>query len=196
MYICNEKNYTYIIMKNILFIVGSLRKDSFNRQLAKEAEKYLAGIATVNYLDYTEVPFINQDIEYPAPAAVTKLRETVAKADGIWIFTPEYNFSYPGHLKNLLDWLSRPVVAFDFATPTVINGKKVALSGAGGQMATGKCREKLTELLTFIKADVMTEPQTGVTLNAEAWTEGRMILSDEQLATLKAQADAFVKYLG
>ena len=183
-------------MKNILFIVGSLRKDSFNRQLAKEAEKYLAGIATVNYLDYTEVPFINQDIEYPAPAAVTKLRETVAKADGIWIFTPEYNFSYPGHLKNLLDWLSRPVVAFDFATPTVINGKKVALSGAGGQMATGKCREKLTELLTFIKADVMTEPQTGVTLNAEAWTEGRMILSDEQLATLKAQADAFVKYLG
>lgn len=183
-------------MKNILFIVGSLRKDSFNRQLAKEAEKNLAGIATVNYLDYTEVPFINQDIEYPAPEAVTKLRETVAKVDGIWIFTPEYNFSYPGHLKNLLDWLSRPVVAFDFATPTVINGKKVALSGAGGQMATGKCREKLTELLTFIKANVMAEPQTGITLNAEAWTEGRMILTNEQLAALKAQADAFVKFLG
>ena len=182
-------------MKNILFIVGSLRKDSFNRQLAAEAEKYLAGQAAVSYLDYTDVPFINQDLEHPAPATVTRLRETVAKADGIWIFTPEYNFSYPGHVKNLLDWLSRPVVANDYATPTVINGKKLALSGAGGQMATGKCREKLTELLAFIKADVMTEPQTGVVLNAEAWTEGRMILTDEQRAALKEQAEAFVKYL-
>lgn len=183
-------------MKKILFIVGSLRKDSFNRQLAQEAEKNLAGIAEVTYLDYTDMPFLNQDIEYPAPAAVAKLRETVANADGLWIFTPEYNFSYPGHLKNVIDWLSRPVVAYDFATPTVMNGKKVALSGAGGQMATSKCREKLTELLTFIKADVMTDPQTGVVLNAEAWTEGRMILTDEQLAALKAQAEAFVKYLG
>ena len=63
-------------------------------------------------------------------------------------------------------------------------------------MATGKCREKLTELLSFIKADVMAEPQTGIVLNAGVWTEGRMILTDEQRAALKAQAEAFVKYLG
>ena len=183
-------------MKNILFIVGSLRKDSFNRQLAAEAEKYLDGKANITYLDYTDVPFLNQDIEYPAPQEVTKLREAVANADGVWIFTPEYNFSYPGHLKNLLDWLSRPLVPNDFATPTVINGKKVTISGAGGQMATGKCREKLTELLTFIKADVMPAPQTGVTLNVEAWTEGRMILTAEQRTALKEQAMAFVEFLG
>ena len=178
-------------MKKILFIVGSLRKDSFNRQLAQEAEKNLAGIAEVTYLDYTDMPFLNQDIEYPAPAAVAKLRETVANADGLWIFTPEYNFSYPGHLKNVIDWLSRPVVAYDFATPTVMNGKKVALSGAGGQMATSKCREKLTELLTFIKADVLAE-QTGVAVPAEAWGTDVLTLTDEQKAQLSAQADALV----
>ena len=54
------------------FIVGSLRKDSFNRQLAKEAENYLAGKAEITHLDYTDVPFVNQDIEYPAPAAVVQ----------------------------------------------------------------------------------------------------------------------------
>ena len=183
-------------MKNILFIVGSLRKASFNRQLALEAEKYLAGRAKVSYLDYGDVPWLNQDLEFPAPASVAKLRETVAKADAVWIFTPEYNSSYPGHLKNLLDWLSRPVAPNDYATPTAINGKKVALSGAGGKMATADCRKKLTDLLTFIKADVMTEPQTGIVLNKEAWSEGRMILTDEQRAALKAQAEAFVKYLG
>lgn len=179
-------------MKRILFIVGSLREGSFNRQLAREAEQMIGARAEVTYLDYKDVPLINQDIEFPEPEAVCRLRATVKEADGIWVFTPEYNFSYPGYVKNLFDWLSRPVVANDYETPTVINGKKVALSGAGGKMATAKCREKLTELLTFLKADVM-EPQTGIALNVEAWTEGRMILSDEQKVALKYQVEAFLK---
>ena len=181
-------------MKNILFIVGSLREGSFNRQLAREAEEMIGARATVTYLDYSDVPLINQDIEFPEPEPVARLRTAVREADGIWVFTPEYNFSYPGHVKNIFDWLSRPLVAGDYETPTVFNGKKVALSGAGGKMATAKCREKLTELLTFIKADVI-EPQTGIVLNIEAWTEGRMILTDEQKATLKAQVEAFLKVL-
>ena len=193
-------------MKKILFIIGSLRKESFNRQLALEAEKMIGSQAEVTYLDYSDVPLINQDIEFPEPETVqdiefpepetvSRLRATVKEADGIWVFTPEYNFSYPGHVKNLFDWLSRPLVAGDYETPTVINGKKVALTGAGGKMATAKCREKLTELLTLLKADVM-EQQTGIVLNLEAWTEGRMILTEEQIASLKAQTDAFLKFIG
>ena len=165
-------------MKKILFIIGSLRKESFNRQLALEAEKMIGSQAEVTYLDYSDVPLINQDIEFPEPEAVGRLRATVKEADGIWVFTPEYNFSYPGHVKNLFDWLSRPLVAGDYETPTVINGKKVALTGAGGKMATAM------------------ELQTGIVLNLEAWTEGRMILTEEQIASLKAQTDAFLKFIG
>ena len=182
-------------MKKILFIIGSLRKESFNRQLALEVEKMIGKQADVAYLDYSDVPLINQDIEFPEPEAVGRLRATVKEADGIWVFSPEYNFSYPGHVKNLFDWLSRPLVAGDYETPTVINGKKVALTGAGGKMATEKCREKLTELLTLLKADVM-EQQTGIVLNLEAWTEGRMSLTEEQIASLKTQVDAFLKFIG
>lgn len=181
-------------MKKILFIIGSLRNDSFNRQLACEAEQMIGTRAAVTYLDYSDVPLINQDIEFPEPETVARLRAAVKEADGIWVFTPEYNFSYPGHVKNLFDWLSRPLVPGDYETPTVINGKKVALSGAGGKMATAKCREKLAELLTFIRAEVI-EPQTGIVLNLEAWTEGRMILTEEQKAMLKVQAEAFLKAL-
>ena len=182
------------MMKKILFIVGSLREGSFNRQLAREAEQMIGACAEVTYLDYSDVPMINQDIEFPEPEAVGRLRAAVREADALWVFTPEYNFSYPGHVKNLFDWLSRPLVASDYETPTVINGKKVALSGAGGKMATAKCREKLMELLTFIKADVM-EQQTGIVLNVEAWTEGRMILSEEQRAALRAQVEAFLEII-
>ena len=185
-------------MKTILFIIGSLREGSFNRKLAEEAERMLDGRATVEYLDYSDVPMMNQDFEFPAPEAVRKVREKVAEADALWIFSPEYNYSYPGHLKNLIDWLSRPLVAGDRQTPLAINGKKVALSGAGGALATARCREKLTELLTlpFIRAEVMTEPQTGIQLNREAWTEGRMILNEEQAANLKSQVDAFIDFIG
>ena len=50
------------------------------------------------------------------------------------------------------------------------------------------------ETLTSIKAEVM-EQQTGVVLNLEAWTEGRMILSDEQKKALKDQVEAFLKFV-
>ena len=176
-------------MKKILFIVGSFRKNSFNRQLAAKAEDMLKGKAEVTYLDYSTLPLINQDIEFPAPAEVTRVRECIGAADLIWVFTPEYNFSYPGHVKNLFDWLSRPLVAMDYATPTCIAGKKVALSGAGGKAATGQCRAKLTELLTFIKAEVI-EPQTGIVLPVESWQTDKLILSDTDLQNLSAQVNA------
>ena len=79
----------------------------------------------------------------------------------------------------------------DYATPTCVNGKRVAVSGAGGKAATANCRAKLTELLAFIKADVLTE-QTGVAVPAEAWSTDVLILTDEQKAQLSAQANALL----
>ena len=178
-------------MKKILFIIGSLRAKSFNRQLANEAKTIIGQRAEVSELDYSDLPLLNQDIEQPEPAAVARIRKDVSEADALWIFTPEYNFSYPGHLKNLLDWLSRPVVPMGYATPTCINGKRVAISGAGGKAATANCRAKLTELLDFIKADVLPN-QTGVAVPAEAWGTDILTLTDEQKAELKAQAEALI----
>ena len=175
-------------MKKIMFIIGSLRTKSFNRQLAMKAKEIIGDRAEVSELDYSDLPLLNQDIEQPEPTAVSRIRKAVSEADAIWVFTPEYNFSYPGHVKNLFDWLSRPIKPLDYATPTCINGKRVAISGAGGKAATANCRTKLTELLSFIKADVLPE-QTGIAVPAEAWGTDVLTLTDEQIAQLKAQAD-------
>ena len=178
-------------MKKILFIIGSLRAKSFNRQLAMMAKEIIGDRAEVSELDYGDLPLLNQDIELPEPAAVARIRKAVSEADALWIFTPEYNSSYPGHVKNLLDWLSRPVIPLDYGTPTCINGKRVAISGAGGKAATANCRAKLTELLTFIKADVLTE-QTGIAIPAESWGTDVLTLTEEQKAQLSVQADALI----
>lgn len=173
----------------ILFIIGSLREKSFNRQLAGVAREIIGNRAEVSELDYRDLPLLNQDIEQPEPAAVARVRKEVKEADALWIFTPEYNFSYPGHLKNLLDWLSRPVIPLDYGTPTCINGKRVAISGAGGKAATSNCRAKLTELLSFMKAEVLPE-QVGIAVPPEAWSTDVLTVTDEQVSLLKAQADA------
>ena len=178
-------------MKKILFIIGSLRAKSFNRQLAVMAKEIIGNRAKVSELDYSDLPLLNQDIEQPEPAAIARIRKAVSEADALWVFTPEYNSSYPGHLKNLLDWLSRPVIPLDYGTPTCINGKRVAISGAGGKAATANCRAKLTELLTFIKADVLAE-QTGIAVPAEAWRTDVLTLTDEQKAQLSTQTDALI----
>lgn len=182
-------------MKKILFIIGSLRKESFNREISNRVKDLLQGKAEVTELDYSQVPLMNQDTEYPAPKAVANARKAVAEADGVWIFSPEYNYSYPGHVKNLIDWLSRPVDPADRTAPTVLAGKKFTLTGAGGKGATAGCRKLLTTLLNVLKANVMTEGQTGIALNIEAWTEGRMILTEEQKAQLAQQAKLFLDFI-
>ena len=178
-------------MKKIMFIIGSLRVKSFNRQVANVVKEMIGDRAIVSELDFSDLPLLNQDIEQPEPASVARVRKAVSEADALWIFTPEYNMSYPGHLKNLLDWLSRPVVPLDYGTPTCINGKRVAICGAGGKAVTANCRAKLTELLSFMKADVLSE-QVGIAVPAEAWGTDVLTLSDEQKAQLKALADAML----
>lgn len=189
--ITKYKNY----MKKILFVIGSLRKHSFNRELSDMVKGMLQGKAEVSELDYSALPPMNQDIEYPEPQAVADVRRAVGEADGVWIFSPEYNYSYPGHVKNLIDWLSRPVDPNDRSAPTVLAGKKFTLTGAGGKAATAGCRKLLTTLLTVLKANVMVEGQTGIALNLEAWTESRMILTDEQKNQLAKQTELFLEFI-
>ena len=183
-------------MKTVLFIVGSMREQSFNRQLAKLAEGMITDRCSVKCLDYSDLPMMNQDLEIPVRASVERVRREVVEADALWIFTPEYNFSYPGVLKNLLDWLSRPMDMSNFQNPSAAMGKKVAICGAGGKNRTQSCRAKLTELLDFMKMEMMHEPQVGIALGVEAWTKGEFVLTDEQIAELKHQADSFCAFIG
>lgn len=172
-----------------------MRKQSFNRQLSEIAKGELAGKAEVKELAYSDLPYMNQDIEFPTPEAVARVRKEVESADGIWIFTPEYNYSYPGVLKNLLDWLSRPLKANDFASRTSVMEKKVTISGIGGKFATACSREKLKELLTFMKMNVM-EETNGFTVNPEAWGSNVLSLSEETKAKIYEQAEKFIKFIG
>ncbi|MFC3932361.1 NADPH-dependent FMN reductase [Streptococcus dentapri] len=181
-------------MKNILFVVGSLREGSFNQQLAEQAEKALVGKANVTYLDWTQVPMFNQDLETPVLPAVQAVRDAVKAADAIWIFSPVYNFAIPGSVKNLLDWLSR---AEDLSDPTgasAINEKvtTVSLVANGGHEPAP---EIYRNLMPFIRTNFVDE-LTFSKVNDSAWADGKFIASEDVLAQLNKQAEAVLAAIG
>ena len=180
-------------MLKLLFIVGSLRKESFNLQLAQAAAKYLDGRAEVEFLDYKDVPFFNQDIEFPAPPAVTAVRESVNAADGVWIFSPEYNHYFPGVLKNLLDWLSRLVSAQE---GNVLDGKPVALSGiTPGMSGTCLAQDHLVTLLSFLNMKIMNVPRLTIpNAMSQLDAEGKLQLTTSE-KFLHAQAEVFLEFV-
>lgn len=151
--------------RNVLIVVGTLRKDGFNVQLADHVRKLLDGRANVSVLDYSQLSLMNQDLENPEPAAVAAVREAVREADGVWFVSPQYNASFPGHVKNLVDWLSRPLPGKG-RDSAATNGMKATVSGAGGRTATAEMRAALDSLLEFVGASVMREDETGVALPA------------------------------
>jgi NAD(P)H-dependent FMN reductase len=94
----------------VLVLVGSLRAQSVNRQLAElAAEAAPEGVTLVRFDRLGELPFYNEDIDNEDVAeSVKALREVAGDADAALVVTPEYNGSIPGVLKNAIDWLSRP----------------------------------------------------------------------------------------
>jgi len=177
----------------IVAIAGSLRKESYNRQLALLAKGAIGGRADFELLDYADVPMMNQDIEYPAPPSVARVRETVKNADGVWFFTPEYNHFFPGVLKNLLDWLSRPVSKTE---RQVLSGKAAAISGiTPGMSGTGVAQDHLVTLISLLNMKIMNYPRLTIPNAAQQANEQGKLVLNASAPYLQKQADAYLRFL-
>ena len=177
----------------IVAIVGSLRQGSFNRQLALEAARVIGEEVEFELLDFSDVPLLNQDIEYPAPEAVVRVRKAVQLADGIWFFTPEYNHFFSGVLKNLIDWLSRPISADE---PQVLRGKPAAISGiTPGMSGTALAQDHLVTLISFLDMNVMNQPRLTVPSAAKLADEKGQLTFTDITPRLEKQAQAFLRFI-
>ena len=152
----------------------------------------------MEFLDYKNIPYMNQDIEFPAPKEISAIREKVISADALWFFTPEYNGSISGVLKNLFDWLSRPLDLSKMGEPRILADKIVTLSGAGGGSATINSRTYLKGLLTNLVgggAKVVYGDGVGISLPASAWQTGILELDTTHKEELTKQAEELLKHI-
>lgn len=127
-------------MLKIAVIIGSLRQSSYNLQLAQTMKERYINKIDLEIADIRSLPFFDQDVELNPPQVVKEFLHKIAAADGVFIITPEYNWSVPGVLKNAIDWLSR--------VDKVLIGKPVLTAGASpGMMGTIRAQLHLREIL-------------------------------------------------
>jgi len=170
---------------NILAICGSLRKKSTNMGLLRFAQANTPESSTITIADLSAIPFYNSDlVEKPEP--VLTLLQQLGTADALIFGCPEYNYSIAPALKNALDWASRE------PENALLNGKAVALMGAGGGMGTSRAQYHLRQVCVFLNLHPLNKPEVFANAFAGAF-DGDGNLIDEKLQSLvKAQLAALV----
>ncbi|UNT94312.1 NAD(P)H-dependent oxidoreductase [Allobaculum sp. Allo2] len=136
----------------------------------------------------------NQDLEAPELESVSRIRQEIREADGLWFFTPEYNGMITGVLKNLLDWMSRPTAPDYTRASSVLYGKSAAISGAGGRMAAKGSREQLAILLKRLGVKVCPE-EYGLALTPEEFSTDSFTDPDGVADAIASQAREFIVWL-
>ena len=139
---------------HILGISGSLRQGSLNTAALRACASLLPEGVALSLADLSEVPLYNEDIRAQGlPSSVQQLREQIKAADAILIATPEYNYSFPGVLKNAIDWASRP-------PDQPFDGKPIALMGATpGGLGTSRAQYHLRQVFIYLNGHVLNRPE-------------------------------------
>jgi chromate reductase len=175
----------------VLGITGSLRRDSYNHALLREAaERLPAGTELVEFEHLREIPPYDADLEAATPAAVAELRQAMREADAVLVVTPEYNHSIPGVLKNALDWASRP------AGKSALTGKPAAVVGASTGMFGAVWAQAETRKVLSALGGRVVEEELPVARAGDLFRDGHLDLSPDQshqleeiLATLVSEAE-------
>lgn len=174
----------------IVALVGSLRKDSFNKQLVETIGKRYSHLFEVEIADIGILPHYNEDDEHNPSDEVKQFKKQIADADAVMISTPEFNWSIPGVLQNALDWTSR------VERPLV--GKPVLPMGVSqGVLGTVRAQLHLRQVLMSMGVNAKIMPPAGneifIGAARQKFTDG--VLTDETtLQFLDQVIDRFIDF--
>lgn len=173
-------------MFKVAVIVGSLRKDSFNRQLALALDKLNHPKLLFSLLKIDDVPLYNQDLDTALPAAVTRLKGEIVASDAILFITPEYNRSIPGVLKNIIDWGTRPYGTNSWA------GKPIAIVGTSpGVVGTAVAQSHLRSIMTALNTVYLPHPEVYLVHKEGLIDAAHQITADDTRKFLQGFLDRF-----
>lgn len=171
----------------VLAICGSLRTKSTNKGLVRYAQANAPEGMTIEIADLSNVPFYNADIS-ERPAAVQQLLTQIGAADALLFGCPEYNYSIAPALKNALDWASRE------PNNTLLDGKAVAMMGAGGGMGTSRAQYHLRQVCVYLNLHPLNKPEVFANAFGNSFdAEGNLV--DEKIqGNIRAQLAALMAW--
>ena len=171
-------------VKKIGIFVGSLRRNSFSRSIAKAVAALAPEGFEFRFIDIGNLPLYNQDYddEGQTPQPYTLFRNEVAEMDGLLFVTPEYNRSMPAVLKNALDVGSRPY------GQSIWNGKPGAvISVSPGGFGGFGANQQLRQPLAFLNVLLLQQPEVYIG-NVEALLNERgELVNESKLETFRCK---------
>ncbi|HEY0961960.1 MAG TPA: NADPH-dependent FMN reductase [Pseudomonadales bacterium] len=174
---------------DIAVIVGSLRKDSFNRQLANALPKLAPEGFRFKQLEIGNLPLYNQDDDGAPADAVKKLKSEIQNAKGLLFVTPEYNRSIPGVLKNALDHASRPY------GQNAWGGKPAGVIGVSvGAIGTACAQQHLRTILGYLDVAVMGQPEAFLHMR-DGMFDGQGNIGAQSREFVQKWMDAYVAWV-
>jgi chromate reductase, NAD(P)H dehydrogenase (quinone) len=160
----------------IAVIVGSLRKDSFNRKLANAIVKLAPAEFSFQQVQINDLPLYNQDDDVNQAESVKRLKNEIKDAQGLLFVTPEYNRSIPGILKNAIDHASRPYGQNAWA------GKPAGVLGASiGVIGSAMAQQHLRNVLAFLDVRTLAQPEAFIHAKDGLFDEFGNIGTDSKL---------------
>jgi chromate reductase, NAD(P)H dehydrogenase (quinone) len=141
----------------IAMVVGSIRKDSFNQRLAGALTRMAPAGFAFSRIRIDDLPLYNQDDDADQAPSVKRLKSEIQSAQGLLFFTPEYNRSIPGVLKNAIDHASRPY------GQSVWAGKPAGVIGISvGAIGTAMAQQHLRNVLAYLNVPTLGQPEAFV----------------------------------
>jgi chromate reductase len=173
----------------IAVVVGSLRKESFNQQLATAMVRRAPSNFSFKQLQIGDLPLYNQDDDAHQAESVIHLKQDIAASQGVLFVTPEYNRSIPGVLKNAIDHASRPYGHNAWAgKPTGVMGVSV------GAIGTALAQQHLRNILAYLDAPTMAQPEAFIQAKEGLFdAQGNIGAASQEF--LQAWMDQFVAWV-
>jgi len=176
--------------KKIAVFVGSLRKESFNRKMAKMLIKAAPDSLKLEIVEIGGLPLYNQDFDDKPPVEYTQFRETLKKFDAVLFVTPEYNRSVPAALKNAIDVGSRPY------GQSVWNGKPGAvMSVSPGAIGGFGANHHLRQSLAFLNVPTMQQPEAYIGNVDKLLDEKGNLINDSTREFITKFMQAFAEWI-
>jgi len=176
--------------KSVAVFVGSLRKDSLNRKLAKALIAIAPESLILEIVEIGNLPFYNQDFEENPPPEVLKFRQRIKSADAVLFVTPEYNRSVPAVLKNAIDVGSRPYGQNSW------NGKPGAvISCSPGAMGGFGANHHLRQSLVFLNVPAMGQPEAYIGNAASLFDDKGALVNESTKEFLQKFLQAFEQWI-
>lgn len=176
--------------KKIAVLVGSLRKESFNRKIANELSRLASDNLDLEIVEIGNLPHYSEDLDENPPQEWTAFREKIKNADGVLVVSPEYNRTIPGALKNAIDVGSRPYGS------SVWPGKPGAVvtssvSALGGLAANHHIRQAFV----FVDVPLMQQPEAYIGNSSQIFKEDGVTVVEKTEEFLKTWIDAYEQWV-